>query len=100
MDIAEVSREGVLAAMKEHDRLGEETFLEKYGFGWARAFFVLHDGAAYSSKAVLGVGRKFSGRGLEPLNSHYFNGGAQTVRRLNQFRILRFLRSSRSCRSL
>lgn len=38
------SRSSVLAAISEYDRLGKAAFLEKYGFGEARSYFIFHEG--------------------------------------------------------
>ena len=82
MPIEDVTRDGVVEAMAEHDLLGEEEFLHSYGFRQARNHFVLFNGKAYSSKAVLGVGHKYSGAGWLPLRWDEFYGGAPTVNRL------------------
>jgi hypothetical protein len=79
MGIDNVTARGVTKALVEHDRLGEEEFLRRYGFGRAKTHFVRVDGKAYSSKAVLGVGHKYSGAGWVPLRSDDFHGGEQTL---------------------
>jgi 5-methylcytosine-specific restriction enzyme A len=81
MAIEDVTRRGVVRAMAEHDRLGAEDFLRHFGFRQARNHFVLFHGKAYSSKAVLGVGHKYSGAGWLPLKWDEFYGGAPTVNR-------------------
>ncbi len=75
------SRTAVLAAMAECDRLGREAFLEKYGFGPARRYFLEHNSRHYDSKAIVGAayGHQFPDRG--PLQSSEFSGGQNTVRR-------------------
>ena len=50
-----LTRASVLAAMDEADELGRDAFLSKYGFGRARSYFVVRDGARYDSKAIYGV---------------------------------------------
>ncbi|MGV9316000.1 HNH endonuclease [Streptomyces sp. NPDC003691] len=67
------TRESVLKVLVEHDELGREAFLEKYGFGEARSYVLVHEGREYDSKAVAGVAHKWSeGRALEP---DEFSGG-------------------------
>ena len=39
--------DAVRQALAEFDRLGREAFLEKYGFGPARGYFVVHEGRRY-----------------------------------------------------
>lgn len=69
----------VLAAMKECDELGRDRFLDKYGFGEARTYFLEYDGKRYDSKAIAGVAYGIQhGR---PLTSEEFSGGDQTVAR-------------------
>nr|WP_304528197.1 hypothetical protein [Roseomonas sp. FDAARGOS_362] len=71
----------VLQAIEEHDRLGEEAFLEKYGYGPARSYWLLHDGRRYASKAILGVAFGYRFPGARPLKASEFAGGESTVRR-------------------
>ena len=49
------SREAVIEALEEFDRLGREAFLQKYGFGEGRSYFVVWNGNRYDSKAIAGV---------------------------------------------
>lgn len=51
----DVTREAVLAAIQEYDRLGQDAFLRQYGFERARLYVVIHEGKSYDSKAILGV---------------------------------------------
>jgi hypothetical protein len=76
------SRDSVLAAVAEFDRLGQVAFLEKYGFKSADRFFLELDGRRYDSKAIVGAayGYEFHDRG--PLRSNEFSGGAATVQPL------------------
>jgi EVE domain len=76
------SRDAVLQAIEEFDALGREAFLEKYGFGQARDFFIRADDRLYDSKAIAGVayGNQFPDRG--PLKSTEFSGGDATVRQV------------------
>ncbi len=44
--------QAVVAALDEFDRLGRETFLQKYGFGPARRYLVRRGPRRYDSKAI------------------------------------------------
>jgi predicted restriction endonuclease len=70
----------VIAAIRECDRLGRDAFLEQYGYGPARDYFLLYRGKAYDSKAIAGVAH--SGVGGRPLRSTEFSGGNATVARV------------------
>lgn len=69
------SREAVLDAIAEWDESGREAFLQKYGYGAAKSYFLIHDGKLYDSKAIAGVavGKEFPDRG--PLRNNEFSGG-------------------------
>ncbi|MFD4763144.1 HNH endonuclease [Streptomyces sp. NPDC058439] len=68
-----ITRESVLKALVEHDELGRDAFLTKYGFGEARSYVLVHEGQEYDSKAVAGVAHKWGqGRALAP---DEFSGG-------------------------
>lgn len=76
-----LTRQTVLAALDEFRRLGRAGFLERYGFGEARDFFVRHPvtGEVCDSKAIVGVayGMQFPDEGaLRPTD---FSGGLSTV---------------------
>jgi MoxR-like ATPase len=68
--------------MREHDALGREAFLAKYGFGKATKFVVVDDGREYDSKAVLAAAHGFEHPDEGPLRVHDFSGGDQTTSRL------------------
>ena len=59
MSLRDVTREAVLAAIVEYDRLGQDEFLARYGFAQARAYLLVHDGKAYDSKAIVGAAHGF-----------------------------------------
>lgn len=67
--------------MDEFVRIGREAFLQKYHFGPAREFFVIHPptGLPCDSKAVVGAayGLQFAEHG--PLRPQDFSGGQATV---------------------
>ena len=73
-------RQAVLAAFAEFDRLGRIAFLQKYGFGRAGRFRVIHDGRQYDAKAIIGAARgvQFPERG--PLSTGDFPSNAPAVK--------------------
>ena len=81
MALRDVTAEGVERAMVEFDRLGRKVFLDKFGFGKARGYFLIHDGRQYDSKAVVGVAHGYDRPDLGPLRRQDFSGGDATVAR-------------------
>ena len=79
--LTELSRREILQAVAEYDRLGQDRFLEKYGFAKARSYWLVVDGKTYDSKAIVGAAYGFL-PGREPLVAADFSGGAATVGRL------------------
>jgi 5-methylcytosine-specific restriction protein A len=79
--LPELSRREILQAVAEYDRLGPDRFLEKYGFGAARSYWLVVDGKTYDSKAIVGAAHGYL-PGREPLAAYDFSGGAATVGRL------------------
>jgi 5-methylcytosine-specific restriction protein A len=77
----DITRDAVLAAIAEYDHLGREAFLEKYGFGQARQYVLVHNGKRYDSKAIVGVAYGLL-TGNTPLTASDFSGGEATVGRL------------------
>lgn len=63
----------VLQAIKEFDELGRQGFLEKYAFGAARQYMLVHEGGYYDSKAIAGVAHLHQMGTLLPRNE--FTGG-------------------------
>ena len=78
--LADVTRSGVLTAIAEYDELGQDAFLEHYGLGRAREYFLVHDGRRYDSKAVVGAAHGYDLPDEGPLSSDAFSGGRETVR--------------------
>jgi len=72
------SREAVLAAIAECDRLGRDAFLAKYGFGRSRDYVVAHAGGEYDSKALVGAAFHHQFPNAEPLLARDFSGGDET----------------------
>ena len=57
--ITDLTPEAVRQAIAEFDRLGRDSFLNTYGFGKARGYFLVHNGQAYDSKAIAGVAHQY-----------------------------------------
>src|SRR3984957_10450315 len=81
MALSEITRDAVLEAIGEYDHLGQDGFLERYGFDRARQYLLVHDGKRYDSKAVVGSAHGFL-PGERPLMAGEFSGGEATVCRL------------------
>lgn len=79
MALSDIDRAAVLRALEEFDFLGREAFLQQYGFGRSRGYFLRHDGKLYDSKAIVGVAHGYSGDGRIPLTASQFSGGEATV---------------------
>ena len=73
------SRDAVIRAIREYDRIGKTAFLKKYGFGEARSYFLIHDEKEYDSKAIAGVAYKNQFGTL--LAAADFSGGHATVQK-------------------
>ncbi len=74
-------RNAVILAIHECNEMGRRQFLKKYGFGYARSYFLHYKREEYDSKAIVGVayGNQFPEQG--PLLSKQFSGGEDTVAR-------------------
>jgi hypothetical protein len=55
-----VTRDHVLAAIEEFDRVGDGDFLSHYGFKSSRGYLVHHEDKSYDSKAILGAAQGFA----------------------------------------
>src|SRR5215471_18928286 len=75
------SRDAVLNALEEYDRIGQGPFLRKYGFGRARSYFIVQGGRSYDSKAVVGAAHGYQYPERGPLRAADFSGGDDTVKR-------------------
>lgn len=75
-----ISRDAVLKAIEEFDRLGQEAFLRKYAFGPARSYFLIHEGRHYPSKAIVGAAHGYQYPTKGPLSAAEFSGGEATVK--------------------
>ena len=68
------NRGAVLAAAKECDALGKDTFLERYGYRSATKYLLVIDGKQYDSKAIAGVAYGFQHSKRGQLKSSEFSG--------------------------
>ena len=76
------SRQAILDAIAECDRLGRPAFLQRYGFRPARDYHLVEGGRVYDSKAIVGVAHKYQFPAHGPLRATDFSGGFATVQRL------------------
>ena len=70
---AEVTRDDVLRATREYDRLGPERFFSEHGFGPSRTYELVWDGRRYPHKAILGTAYELATG--QRLGSGDFEGG-------------------------
>lgn len=83
-----INEQAVLKAIEEFDRLGRRAFLEKYGFGGAKDYFLRYNGKNYDSKAIAAVAHRYMPGG-EALEHSELSGGVK--HRVGAARILRGL---------
>jgi hypothetical protein len=81
MALKDITRQAVLAAIAEYDRIGQPAFLSRYGFDPARLYLLVHDGKSYDSKAIVGAAHGYLAE-ESPLAARQFSGGEATVGRL------------------
>ena len=75
------SRQHILSAIDELNRLKRDQFLKKYGFRRSRAYWLVHDNRRYDSKAIVGVAHGYARPDLGPLTANEFSGGEASIRR-------------------
>ena len=79
---SDVSRENVLRAIREYDRLGPERFFVEHGFGPSRQYELVWDDHRYPHKAILGTAYEFAtGKRLGSADFEGGKAGAVTVLR-------------------
>jgi hypothetical protein len=76
------SRDAVLKAMDEADKLGREAFLRKFQFGKALKYHLYAAGKQYDSKAIVGVAYGFQHPDEGALTSTSFSGGETQAARV------------------
>ena len=88
--IAAVTRESVLAAMRQCDELGRDRFRAVHGFGRATTYEVTYRRRRYDSKAIIGVAAGLE-RGESPAPAEFSGGAEHSARRLVMlgFKVLR-----------
>jgi hypothetical protein len=69
----QVTRDDVLRAIKDYDRLGPERFFSKHGFAPTTTYELAWEGRRYPPKAILGTAYEFATG--ERLGSTDFEGG-------------------------
>ncbi len=82
MSLAQITREAVLAAVAEHDELGQQRFLATYGFKAATKYRLSYNDALYDSKAIVGVAHRHATGA--PLAASEFSGGAPVISTLSR----------------
>ncbi|MEU1538012.1 HNH endonuclease [Actinacidiphila glaucinigra] len=86
MGLGDLTSAGVLAAVRECQYLGRETFRKQHHFGQAQTYELVFEGGRYDSKAIAGVAHLYSAGSL--LSADDFSGGARTV--AHRLRVLGF----------
>lgn len=76
----ELKGDHITRTIVEFDRLGRQPFLDKYGYGVAKRYYIRHHDKLYDAKAILGVAFKFSSHG-KPLSQDNFGGGKTIANR-------------------
>lgn len=72
----DITRDSVMAALAEFDRLGREAFLAKHGYQPAKRYRLRHRGRLYDSKAIFGVAYGLTNACPSP-EAAAFSGGAR-----------------------
>jgi hypothetical protein len=79
----QVSRDDVLAALKDYDRLGAEQFFSQHGYGPSRRYELIWNKRRYPHKAILGTAYEIAtGQRLAP--GDFEGGKAGAVRVLGR----------------
>jgi hypothetical protein len=78
----DVTRDDVLRAIKEYNRLGPERFFSEHGFGRSRSYELVWEERGYPHKAILGTAYEFAtGQRLAPGDFEGGKAGAVAVLR-------------------
>ena len=80
MALSDLTRNSVLQALVEFDELGRDAFLDRYHFGKARGYFVVHNSRRYDSKAIAGAAHAYTSDGAKALKASDFSGGEKNRR--------------------
>jgi AAA domain (dynein-related subfamily) len=73
------SRDAVLEAIAEFDRLGRDAFLAKYGYGGSKRYRIVHDGGDYDLKAIAGAAYGYQYPDHGPLGRDEFGSGRRST---------------------
>lgn len=73
------SRDAVLEAIAEYDRVGRDAFLRKYDYGGTRRYWVVHDGAKYDLKALAAAAYGYEYPEKGPLPHGTFGSGRRST---------------------
>jgi hypothetical protein len=85
---ADVTRDDVLRAIREYDRLGPERFFSEHGFGRSRSYELVWDERRYPHKAILGTAYELAtGRRLGSADFEGGKSGAVAVLRTLGFSV-------------
>lgn len=82
MQLSTLTRSFVLQAIEKCDKVSRPKFLEEHGFKPAREYFLLYEGRAYDSKAIVGVA--YSLITGERYTAKDFSGGLALTERLER----------------
>jgi 5-methylcytosine-specific restriction enzyme A len=80
--LGDITREGVLTVIDEYREIGQSAFFERYGFRAATKYWIVHEGAAYASKAVANVAQAVGMKRPYAHDIRIAGGEATVVRRL------------------
>lgn len=80
--LSDITNASVRLAIEEHDQLGREGFLAKYGYRPAKSYLLEYRRRLYDSKAIVGVAYGYEHPAQGPLRSREFSGGESTVEAL------------------
>jgi hypothetical protein len=76
----QVSRDDVLAALEDYDRLGPEEFFAQHGYGPSRSYELIWNKGRYPHKAILGTAYEIAtGQRLAPGDFEGGKAGAGTA---------------------
>jgi hypothetical protein len=77
---AAVTRDNVLAAIEEYDRLGPDAFFAAHGYGPSRNYELVWEARRYPHKAILGTAYELAtGERLKPSDFEGGKAGAVAV---------------------
>ena len=82
-DWDEVSREDVMRAIKEYDRLGPDKFFAQHGFAPTTTYELISNDRSYPPKALLGTAYEFA-TGRRLASGDFEGGRAGAVRVLGK----------------